>query len=126
MPQDYRAKRHALSPGDSLSRGKAISLRRVPLTRSSEGLSAVVLANIRAELARRRISHRQLAMRLGITPEFLSRRMRNEVPLGVEELGAIADVLGVSVELLLRRQLVRQSDPISVVQTDDRRSAGAA
>lgn len=76
----------------------------VPVTQSSEPpLSAVAISNIRAEAARRGLSHRQLAQRTGVTPEYFSRRMRGEVPLGLDELAVIAAALGLSPESLLAR-----------------------
>lgn len=54
-----------------------------------------VSGEIRAELARRGMSQRELALCLGMGPVALSRRLRGVVRLSVPELAEIARVLGV-------------------------------
>jgi transcriptional regulator with XRE-family HTH domain len=73
----------------------------VALTRSSDGLANTVAANVRAELARRRMTARRLAVDIGVTPEWLSRRMRADVPLSVDDLDRIASALDLPPEALL-------------------------
>ena len=63
--------------------------------------TAQVAANIRAELARQRVSQRSLAVGLGMSPAALSNRLSGATPIDVNELGAIADALGVSASALL-------------------------
>ena len=63
--------------------------------------TAQVAANIRAELARQRVSQRTLADELGMSPAALSNRLAGATPIDVNELGAIADALGVSASALL-------------------------
>jgi len=52
-----------------------------------------VAGEIRAELARKRMSQRELALCLGMGPVALSRRLRGVVRLSVPELAEIARVL---------------------------------
>jgi transcriptional regulator with XRE-family HTH domain len=51
-------------------------------------------------MARRNITQRSMAARLGMTQQALSRRLSGEVRFDVEELGQIADMLGIPVALL--------------------------
>lgn len=63
-----------------------------------------VAANVRAEAARRRWSQADLAGRLGVSQETLSRRLTGRVVIDVDELVDMAAALGVSpAELLTRR-----------------------
>ena len=57
-------------------------------------------AAVRAELARRRISGRELARRLGWSAPTMWRRLRGDVPLTIDELEAIAEFLEVPVSVL--------------------------
>ena len=68
---------------------------------SSEEYVAQVAANVRAMAARKRVLSLQLAHHLRVSPMAMSRRMRGEVPLRVDELATVARVLGVSVHDLL-------------------------
>lgn len=65
------------------------------------GLSDTVAANVRAEMARRKISQRALADKIGISHASIYRRLRGELAFDVDELGAIADALGIDVRALL-------------------------
>lgn len=65
------------------------------------GLSDIVAANVRAEMARRKISQRALADKIGISHASIYRRLRGELAFDVDELGAIADALGIDVRALL-------------------------
>lgn len=58
--------------------------------------------NLRAELARRRYPQRQLARRLGVTPQWLGRRVNAQVSPNLDDLAQISEALGVSVTELLR------------------------
>lgn len=61
-----------------------------------------VAAEIRAQLARRRMSGRALAKQLGETPTWVSRRLAGQVPLDVDDIQRIAEVLGLTpMELLV-------------------------
>lgn len=60
-----------------------------------------VAAEIRAQLARRRMSGRSLAKTLGESPTWASRRLAGQVPVDTNDLQRIADVLGMTpMELL--------------------------
>jgi transcriptional regulator with XRE-family HTH domain len=59
-----------------------------------------VANNIRAELARRRISQSVPAELLGLTHSSISRRLRGEVPFRDSELAIIANFLDVEVSAL--------------------------
>ena len=63
--------------------------------------STAVAANVRAELARRHLTQRNLAERLEKSPNYVSRRMTGDVAWDIDELFAIADWLGVSASALL-------------------------
>lgn len=65
------------------------------------GLSDIVAANVRAEMARRKISQRALAEKAGISQPQIYRRLRGELAFDVDELGAIANALGIDVRALL-------------------------
>jgi transcriptional regulator with XRE-family HTH domain len=57
-----------------------------------------VAGEIRAHLARRRISGRQVAAQLGWSQPSTSRRLAGLTPLNVEELAQLAGLLDVPVE----------------------------
>lgn len=56
---------------------------------------------VRAELARRKLSGRQMASRMGMPINTFRRRLNAEVSFGVSELVALADILSVPVVDLL-------------------------
>jgi transcriptional regulator with XRE-family HTH domain len=49
---------------------------------------------IRAEMARQRITQRQLAARLGRQQPYVQRRLSGHVPLTLDDLAAFAEALG--------------------------------
>lgn len=57
--------------------------------------SAVIGANVRAEMARRGISQTALAMRLQKSQTAVSKRLRGETPFDVNELATVAAALNV-------------------------------
>ena len=59
-----------------------------------------VASSVRAEMARRKITQTELAESLGMTQPAISRRMSGAVPFDTEELGQIADLLGVPMSVL--------------------------
>lgn len=59
------------------------------------------VANIRAEMARRGLTGKDMADAIGCSPMSFSRRMSGATPLRVDELQAIADALGLPVTALL-------------------------
>ena len=56
-----------------------------------------VAENVRAEMARRRVSQKDLADALGLTQPPISRRFHGLVPFDVAELEIVARVLGVTI-----------------------------
>lgn len=56
-----------------------------------------VAANVRAELARQRVSQGAVAQALGTTRQAVSRRLVGLVPFDVAELHTVAALLGVPV-----------------------------
>lgn len=57
-----------------------------------------VAAEVRAEMARQRVSQTALADRLDVSQAYVSRRLTGDVPFDVEELREVAFILGVRVE----------------------------
>jgi len=56
-----------------------------------------VAAEVRAVLARKRISQRQLAKALGLTQPVIWRRLRGDVQFSVDELQAVAEFVEVPI-----------------------------
>ena len=61
----------------------------------------LVLNEIRAEMARQRVSQRELAGKIGRAQEWVSRRLTGNVSLTLEELVQITDALGIPAARLL-------------------------
>jgi transcriptional regulator with XRE-family HTH domain len=59
------------------------------------GLSQTITQEIRAEMARQRLSQHALAERLGWTQGYLNRRLTADVSMSIEDLEAIARGLGI-------------------------------
>lgn len=66
-----------------------------------DGLEARTRAEIKAEMARQDISGSRLARILGRNQTYISRRLRGEAHLLLDEVEEIARVLGVSLEQLM-------------------------
>lgn len=66
-------------------------------------LEAEVSGEIRAVLARRKLSISHLAEQLGTSRDRLSNRVNGRTPLTIGELGEIGHALGMSVTELLAR-----------------------
>ena len=64
-------------------------------------LSEFISENIRAEMARRRVTQTQLAEHLNISRAGLSARLSGKTLWGINELIPVADALGVSVATLI-------------------------
>lgn len=62
----------------------------------TQTFTAQVAANVRAELARRGLSQVDIAATLGVSQAAVSRRLSGSVPLDVNEVAAIADLLGIT------------------------------
>ena len=67
----------------------------------TQPLSGQVAANIRAELARQRRTQSELVMSLGLSPSAVSRRLSGQQPFEIDEVDAVARLLGVSVADLI-------------------------
>jgi len=84
-------------------------------TLTRPGISAVsqaLAAEIRAESARRGVSGRELARRMGMTQPKISRRigMSADVELTVEDVAEMAEALGISAEGLITAALRARRD----------------
>lgn len=66
----------------------------------SPPLHETVAAEVRAELARRKVSQTQIAMLLGISQAGVSRRLLGQTPMDVNEVAAIAEFLDIPVSAL--------------------------
>lgn len=64
--------------------------------------SATVADNIRAEMARGRVSQTRLAEVLGLSQTVVSKRLRGVTPWRIDEVSAIAAALGVPFADLVR------------------------
>lgn len=60
-----------------------------------------VVARLRTELACKRLSQSELARRMDVRPQWISRRMSGKVPLTLAEVEQMADVLDMPPEHLL-------------------------
>lgn len=60
-----------------------------------------VAANVRAELARRRITQTDVAQRLGVSRQNVAQRLNGSVDFRVGELISVADMLGITIAELL-------------------------
>ena len=76
-----------------------------------------VAAEIRAELARHRLSARRAAARLGWTQAYLSRRLNGDVPFNVEDIEALAGLLGVSPQRFFRGNTSDDEDRLLALNT---------
>ncbi|HEY3435956.1 MAG TPA: helix-turn-helix transcriptional regulator [Solirubrobacterales bacterium] len=65
-------------------------------------LTELVAEQVRAEMARRRISGTQLGAKIGKPPRYISRRLTGVVAFDTEDLAAISEALGVDVRDLMR------------------------
>ena len=73
-------------------------------------LSDVVAANIRAEVARRGWKQKDLARALGVTPTAVSRKWLGLRGWQLDEVGDVAEALGVTVQSLFE-YTARDSNP---------------
>lgn len=74
----------------------AIALEAPPTT-----YQELVAAQVRAEVARVKLSGRAIASALGVDPSYVSRRMTGHTPFTPDELAMIAMLLHVPVSALL-------------------------
>lgn len=71
------------------------------MTSTSTEPSAILGRNIRAEMVRKGVSQEALAHRLQKSQAAVSKRLRGETPLSVDDLATIAQHLGVAMSVLL-------------------------
>lgn len=69
--------------------------------RKDESLSVYVAEEIRAKLARQRVSASQVARQLGVSHTWMTNRLAGHQDISVNDLQRIADALGVTVADLL-------------------------
>lgn len=74
-------------------------------------LRVTMAEEIRALLARKRISGVRLATAIGKSQSYVSRRLTGETPFDVDDLEGIARVLGVDITAFLPRPDVDRSAP---------------
>lgn len=75
----------------------------------SEGRSQHVAGEVRALLARRQITGKQLAVHLGVSQFSVSRRLRGQTAFSIDELTSVAGFLGVPVEELITGPAARET-----------------
>lgn len=64
-----------------------------------------VAGEVRAQLARRRITGRQIGLMVGWTPAYVSRRVSGQIPFSLADLEALAKALDISIsEFITRRE----------------------
>ena len=73
-------------------------------------LSRAVAENVRAEVARHRLPQSAIAEALGLSQQAVSRRLTGGVPFELDEVQAIAGLIGVPTALLLA-----ESEPATAV-----------
>lgn len=56
-----------------------------------------IAAEVRAELARQNISRRGLARRMGVSNDYVARRIAGRIPISADDLRTIAFLLGVPI-----------------------------
>jgi transcriptional regulator with XRE-family HTH domain len=107
--------------------------------RASRTLSDLIAEEIRVALTRQRMSQRQFAARLGVSPAWLNYRLTGVQEIGVNDLNRIAKALGMSVFALMppAEQAAGAADartthgyatvpvePVSVARPKDNRPSG--
>ena len=75
-----------------------------------------VAGEIRARLARRRISNRWVAAQLGWSETYLSRRLTGTVPFNVDDLAALAELLSVPIKVFFEIPADHEEDDLPNVR----------
>ena len=78
-------------------------------------LRELTAAELRASLARRRISASELARRLGWSQAYMARRVDGRIALNMDDLEKIVEELGVPITDLLPRDRVRPNQRSGVL-----------
>lgn len=68
---------------------------------ASQTFGELVAAEVRAMMARRRVTGEVVAAKLGKSRAYVSRRLHGETCLDLDDLATVADALGVSIESLV-------------------------
>lgn len=69
-------------------------------SQSSGAYAAAVSSEIRAAMARNRISGVELAKKAGVSQNYISKRLRDEMPFTLNDVEVIANILGLTFEEL--------------------------
>lgn len=77
-----------------------------------------VAANLRAELASRRMTQRTLARRIGVSRMWVNPRLTGAIPLDMDDLEAICAALGVKPERMLLPQIPHTADVVLLPRQD--------
>lgn len=64
-------------------------------------LTQRIAAEVRAEVARQRVTHRELGDRIGLSQPQVSKRLSGALPMDTVDLERIANALGVPVDRFL-------------------------
>lgn len=64
-----------------------------------------IASELRAEMGRQKISARELARQLNVSPSYMARRVSGETPISADELRAAAFVLRVPIASLYGERL---------------------
>ena len=91
-----------------------------------DAISIQVSSEVRAWLARRQLTQRNLASHLGISATSLSFRMKGKTPWSIVELAQVADWLDISLAQLLGDQLLNEKTPRPMGEGSDEGSGGGA
>jgi DNA-binding transcriptional regulator YdaS (Cro superfamily) len=87
---------------------------------SGDTLSERVAEEIRALLARRRVTGRELARRLSVSSPWVSQRLTGHTEIGVNDLERIATALDVEITALLPTRINKTYSPPPVRATGPR------
>ena len=77
--------------------------------RNNQRLRETVAANVRAELGRSRITQSKAAAATKISEGSLSKRLNGHIPFDIDQLDAIAALVGVDPSVLLMTSPVKAS-----------------
>jgi len=84
-------------------------------------LTALVAAEIRAQMGRLDVRQSELARRMGETDQWMSMRLKGRTPIDVNELSRIAKALGIGVHELLPPPDVAATASTSVIDLNPAR-----
>lgn len=74
-------------------------------TNTDQRVSAEVAGNVRAEIARARLTQAKVATGAGIPLSSFTRRLSGQTPFSVDEVDAIASFLGLPLSTLLSTEV---------------------